>query len=105
MTHHRRRILKGAAWGLAGLPLAIALVLGYGITGSDARVLRAFDAAVDRWQVQPDFREVGTDYVRQSVAAMQARVAGVSACDVVMSLRSVPGLPEEYAANAGSRGD
>jgi hypothetical protein len=103
MIHSRLRIVRAAGWGLAGTLILSAVIFGYGITAKDARELREFDGAVDRWQVGPEFREVGADYVRQSVAAMQARVAGVSACDVVMLLRSIPGLPEEYAANAGSR--
>jgi len=100
---HRGTLARRVIGATAGAAVLLSLILGYGITGKDARVLRQFDAAVDRWQVQPDFRAVGMDYVRQSVAAMQARVGGVSACNVVMMLRSIPGLPEEYAANAGSR--
>ena len=94
-----RRIAGGIAWAL----VAAALLFGYGLDSDDARMLEEFSAAVERWQVGPEFRRVADEYVRLSHAAMNASPWGVRATTWIMAIRAVPGLPPEYAVSPTSQ--
>jgi hypothetical protein len=85
-----------AALALIGL---IAAALGFGLGPADARSVLAFRDAVRGWQVNPDYRAVSAEYVRLGVEAMQARLCGISAGNVVMGFRSIPGLPDHLAVS------
>jgi hypothetical protein len=73
--------------------LLFLFTMGYGISEADAERLRVFSAAVDRWQVNPEFRAVGGEYAVLGYEAMRAKFWGISTSRVVMALRSIPGLP------------
>jgi hypothetical protein len=90
--------------GLGGLVLVAALSAGFafGISSNDRAQMRAFAEAVRRWQVGPDFRAVQREYVTLGVAAMQARLVGVSGQTYVMAFRSLPGLPAYISASESS---
>jgi hypothetical protein len=84
-----------AALAVLAVVAALAAALGFGMTPGDARRVRAFGDTVRRWQVNPDYRAVSTEYVVLGVEAMQARVCGISAGHVIMAFRSIPGLPDD----------
>jgi hypothetical protein len=78
---------------------AIAGALGFGMTQSDARRVRAFGDAVRAWQQDPDYRAVAAQYVTLGVDAMQSRLCGLSAGTLIMAFRSLPGLPDHLAVS------
>src|SRR5204863_2794258 len=82
--------------------LVISIALGFGMSGKELARLDAFNDAVHRWQVNPNYRAVQREYVRLGSAAMQGRWWGVPAGSVVMAFRSIPGLSQTLAANPGS---
>jgi hypothetical protein len=92
------RIKKLAAVFVLG---SVALIT-FGISGSDEAAFRAFDEAVDRWQINPEFRAVANDYCIGGSRAMQTRPFLISAKKTIMTLRSTPGLPAKYAVNPTS---
>jgi hypothetical protein len=85
--------------GLLALVVALTAALGFGMGATDSRRVNAFRDAVQRWQVNPDYRLVSAEYVTLGVEAMQARVCGLSAGTLVMGFRSIPKLPEHLAVN------
>lgn len=91
------------ARGLAALLQVGVLVLGFGTTSGDAEKLRAFDDAVARWQHDPDFRPVQTQYVELGSQAVRTRVAGIRTGEAILMLRSLPGLPEYLRVNSTSQ--
>jgi len=90
---------RAVAVGLLILVVALSAALGFGMGPGDAAHVRAFRDAVQRWQVNPDYRLVSAEYVTLGVEAMQARVCGLSAGTLVMGFRSIPKLPEHLAVN------
>jgi hypothetical protein len=78
---------------------AIAGALGFGMTPSDARRVRAFGEAVRSWQHDPDYRAVAAQYVTLGVDAMQSRLCCFSAGTLIMAFRSLPGLPDHLAVS------
>lgn len=68
----------------------------------DIARVRAFSAAVRRWQTNPDFRQVQDEYVTLGAEAMRARLCGISAERYVMGFRSLPGLPHSIAVSETS---
>jgi hypothetical protein len=78
---------------------AVTGAIGFGMTPSDARRVRAFGDAVRSWQHDPDYRAVATQYVTLGVDAMQSRVCGLSAGRLIMAFRSLPGLPDYLAVS------
>jgi hypothetical protein len=78
---------------------AVTGAIGFGMTPSDARRVRAFGDAVRSWQHDPDYRAVATQYVTLGVDAMQSRVCGLSAGTLIMAFRSLPGLPDYLAVS------
>ena len=91
------------AKGLFALLLLVMFLLGYGISGQDAEAYREFSKAVERWQVNPDFRKIAAEYVQLSNRSLQSHPFFVNAPDLVMALRSLPGLPPEIAVTDTSR--
>jgi hypothetical protein len=83
--------------------LFVACAIAIGITPADARKIRAFDAAVHRWQTNPEFRAVAIEYVNLGCAAMETRLCGVRAKTAIMWFRSIPGLPVSIAVNPTSK--
>jgi len=98
-----RRWLSTVGWGWVILVMIVGGVLGYGISGDDCRELERFNAAVERWQRDPDFRQVGEEYVTVSNAVLNTRPFGVRPTRALMGLRVLPFLPESLKANADSQ--
>lgn len=73
--------------------LLLCIALGFGTPGSDMDRLRTFSNAVNRWQIDPEFRAAGQEYATLGHEGMQARWWGQSTTSVVMWLRSLPFLP------------
>src|SRR5512133_2549811 len=90
-----RRTAKAAAWSI----FAVSLLIGFGITGS-SRLVR-FREAVASWPAK-DFRDITAEYSILGHAAMRSGLVGIPAGRVVMTLRSIPGLPPELAVNPTS---
>lgn len=99
---HGRRGIRGAGRLLFGVLLLASAALGFGIRGDDVRRLRAFADAVERWQTNPDFRQVQREYVARGADAMRGRLCGVSGETIVMGFRSLPGLPLYLRAHESS---
>jgi hypothetical protein len=78
------------------------LIVASSINGADADRLQAFVNAVNRWQSNPDFRRVESEYVTLSHEALQTRPFGVSPTRIIMGLRSLPGVPEDIRVNPDS---
>ena len=101
MTKLRLWAFRSAVAATA-VALAVCAAISFGITPADAAKLRDFDAAVLRWQTNPDFRAVAREYVTLGVRAMQARFCGIRAKTVVLGFRSLPGLPASLAVSTTS---
>jgi hypothetical protein len=84
------------------LALIISAALGFGFSGRDVQRMRAFGDAVQRWQTNPDFRDVQREYVTRGVEAMRGRWLAVSAERIVMGFRSLPFLPDTLSVNPSS---
>jgi len=107
MTADQRRALKArlAAIGkwsgriALGLVILLILMIGFGTSSSDAEKMRLFADAVQRWQHNPDFRQVQIEYVEMGSDAMRSDIAFIPSKKVIMWLRSLPGLPEHLRVN------
>jgi len=97
-----RRWIRRFVWFAAAVSLLVLLLGSFALTPADRARLEAFTRAVDRWQINPDFREVQRQYVKLGVSAMQARLYGIRAEKVVMAFRSLPGLPRYLALSPTS---
>jgi hypothetical protein len=75
------------------------LAVGFGTSGADAVRLRQFADAVQRWQHNPEFRQIGVEYVEMGSDAMRTDVCFVDSTRVVLALRSMPGLSKDWAIN------
>jgi len=98
----RNRIESIAIWvGRVALSLVIisALLVGFGTSSTDAEKMRVFADAVERWQHNPDFRQVQIEYVELGNEAMRSKLAFVDSKTVIMWLRSLPGLPDHLKVN------
>lgn len=91
-----RRVLLG------GLML-ICIACIFGLSRSETAALQTFGESVDRWQVNPDFRIVAIDYSIQGSAAVRCEPFGIRGADLIIALRSTPGLPKEFAVCETSR--
>ena len=102
----------GRRWRRAWLGLKRALVIGplslcawfaFGLSGGDYAKLRSFTDSVERWQSNPEFRLIAYDYSIRGSAAMRTAPLFIPAAKGIMAVRSIPGLPPQYAVNATSR--
>src|SRR5438445_5678861 len=97
------RWLKRTALVMLLALFALACAFGFGITPGDAQRMIAFDRAVERWRVNPDFRAVTFEYVDLGSSAMQMRICGIRAKTAIMWFRRIPGLPKSIAVNVTSQ--
>jgi hypothetical protein len=98
----RSRMKSLGIWSarvLLSLVILFALAIGFGTSGTDAEKMRVFAEAVERWQHNPDFREVQVEYVEMGNEAMRTRACFVDTTEGIMWLRSLPGLPEHLRVN------
>ena len=98
-----RRWVRRAADSLLWCLITMTFLLGYGISSADAERLEAFVQGVQRWQTDPEFRQVGMEYALLSHDAMQVHFWGISTTRLVMTIRSIPGLPKAYAVEPTSQ--
>ena len=102
MTKGREILKKTARWTgrvLLALVIFVTFAIGFGTPQSDADKMRAFADAVERWQHNPDFRNVQIEYVETGSDAMRTRTCGLDSTRTVMWLRSIPGIPKDWAVN------
>jgi hypothetical protein len=95
-------VKRTGVWtGRAALAVAIGFLLavGFGTSSTDAARMRQFSDAVERWQHNPDFRQIGVEYVEMGSDAMRTDVCFVDSTRVVLALRSIPGLSKDWAIN------
>ena len=101
-----RRYLAIAAWSCAWLVLfsiqVLCTIMGFGISVQDRADLIAFNDAVTRWQNTPDFRDVQSEYISVSYAAMNTRPLGFHLQRAIMAMRSLPLLPDSLKLNNDS---
>src|SRR5687768_9662480 len=84
-------------------PLTLCAWLAFGLSGGDYARLRSFTDSVERWQSNPEFRLIAYDYSIRGSAAMRTTPLFIPAAKGIMAVRSIPGLPPEYAVNPTSR--
>jgi hypothetical protein len=102
MTVAWKRIKISALWTariLLSLVIFFALMVGFGTSGSDVEKMRLFADAVEKWQHNPDFRQVQVEYVEMGSEAMRSKLGFVNSKTVIMWLRSLPGLPPDWKVN------
>ena len=99
------RILRKTPWGRMGVGLLLLVVAwcGWGVSGDDAAVYKAFGDAVVRWQHNPDFRQITGEYAQLSNDALRTHPLFIPAPDLIMALRKLPFLPRELAAEESSQ--
>jgi hypothetical protein len=97
----RRAKVVGKWTGRGALVIVILFLLavGFGTSGTDATRMRQFSDAVERWQHNPDFRQIQQEYVEMGSEAMRTDVCFVDSTRVVLALRSMPGLSRDWAIN------
>lgn len=102
-THRLIRILSGTGKVLFVLVTVIALVLGFGLSAGDQTKLSTFVNSVEQWQSNTEFRQVAQQYVTRGSDAMRSTPMGIRSADWIMWIRSLPGMPKEFAVNDTSR--
>jgi hypothetical protein len=103
MPNRSRKWLRRPGRPILLLAILIGLLLTFGLSADDEAAYRTFNNAVDRWQINPEFRDVALQYSKYGSDAMRTHILHMSAERVIMALRSIPGLPKEYAVNDTSR--
>jgi hypothetical protein len=97
----RSRVRRGLAV-IAFLVGLIAVLLVFGLNGTDVGAWRAFDEATGQWQVNPEFRSVCFEYCRLGSRAVRTRPFWLNGRHAIMSLRSIPFLPKRFAISPTS---
>jgi hypothetical protein len=89
----------------AALVTAALLCAGFafGLSGHDAAALRSFSDSVDRWQADPEFRALATEYSVRGSEALRTRPLFVPADRAIIVARSCPLLPERYTLAPSTR--
>jgi hypothetical protein len=95
----RHCLLRAAVVIVAVACAALAL----GVSGADDAAIREFDEAASGWQADPEFRVVAIEYCVRGSRAVRTRPLWVNAGTAVMAIRSLPGLPREFAVNPTSQ--
>lgn len=98
-----RRWARRVARGAFILALLFTGLFAFGLSGADYAALLSFTQAVDRWQHDPEFRTIAIEYSACGSAAMRTRPFFIPAKRLIIAIRSVPGLPKEFAVNPTSR--
>jgi hypothetical protein len=103
MESRRRR------WGSRLLRAAVVIaivacaVFALGVSGPEDAAIREFDEAATLWQNDPEFRLVAFEYCVRGSRAVRTRPLWVPAGAGVMAIRSIPGLPRQFAVNPTSQ--
>jgi hypothetical protein len=77
-------------------------MLDLSLSNRDLAAIRSFNESVGRWQTNPEFRAIAIDYSIRGSQAMSIHPAMLPAQRIIMAIRSVPGLPKEFAVNPTS---
>src|SRR5579871_2675243 len=103
MGHISRKGLRRTSFFLIGFTFSLSILCMLALSAHDETALRSFSEAVDRWQVNPEFRAVAMDYSIRGSAAMRTSFLWMPAKRVIIALRSIPMIPKRYAVNPTSR--
>ncbi len=95
--------LKSVCLTLLTVLLFFSIIFGYGLSKRDLAILNHFSESVVDWQSHADYRRIGFAYIHESYACMTAHIAGCTATEALMTMRSIPGLPEKLAVNPTSQ--
>ena len=74
MGHPSRKGLRRTGYVLLFATLLFSFLGSIALTGHDETGLRSFAEAVDRWQVNPEFRAVALDYCVHGSAATRVHL-------------------------------
>jgi len=85
------------------LMLGFCALTSFCLTPHDEMAFRSFAEAVHRWQSNPEFRAIAMDYASRGSAGASSSLWYIPARQIIMTIRSVPGLPEKYAVNPTSQ--
>jgi hypothetical protein len=96
LTFFTRGKIAHATWIVA---FVLCLAAAFSVSPSDEAAARGFLEQAARWQSNPEFRTVAIDYCVCGSRALRTRPFMVSARSLVLGVRSVPGLPKQYAVN------
>jgi len=97
----RTRLARLGRWAFVAAFIS-CLFLDLSLSNRDVAAIRFFDEGVDRWQTNPEFRAVAIDYSIRGSQAMSIHPAMVPAERIIMAIRSLPGMPKEFAVNPTS---
>ena len=97
-----KRIARAAGVAALAGTLLLSGALAFGIAADDLARVRAFAQAARNWQENPDYRNVADEYATLGSDAMATRALGMSAEEIVMGFRSLPGLPRYLSAHVTS---
>jgi hypothetical protein len=107
MKRDVRRVVRARKAACARAACAAALLFclafGYGLPGRDRNALESFTRAVDRWQANPEFRGLASEYSVRGSEALRTRPLLVPADRLIILARSCPLLPERYALSPTCR--
>lgn len=97
----RPRLARLGRWAFTSA-FVVCLLLDLSLSNRDVASIRSFNEGVGRWQTNPEFRAVAIDYSIRGSQAMSIHPAMLPAARVIMAIRSLPGIPKEFAANPTS---
>src|SRR5688572_20578075 len=98
-----RRILRWVGRVVVVLLFLIAVIIGFATSESDVAKIVQFVESVDHWQSNTEFRQVAYQYVTRGSDAMGTTPMGMTSARWIVNIRSLPGLPKEFALNDTSR--
>ena len=96
MTRITRGKIARAAWIVA---FALCLAAALSVSPTDEAAARGFLEQARRWQTNPEFRGVAIDYCVRGSRALRTRPLMIPARSLVLGVRSIPGMPKQYAVN------
>jgi hypothetical protein len=79
--------------------LVLCLAAAFSVSPSDEAAARGFLERAADWQRNPEFRGVAIDYCVRGSRALRTRPFMIPARSLVLGVRSLPGMPKQYAVN------
>jgi hypothetical protein len=99
LTRLARGKIARATWIVA---FVLCLAAALSVSPSDEAAARGFLEQAGRWQNNPEFRGVAMDYCVRGSRALRTRPFMIPARSLVLGVRSLPGMPKQYAVNETS---
>jgi hypothetical protein len=96
LTRLTRGKIARAIWIVA---FVLCLAAAFSVSPSDEAAARGFLEQARHWQSNPEFRGVAIDYCVRGSRALRTRPFMISARSLVLGVRSLPGMPKQYAVN------